>query len=256
MKLLLAILVCCISAAGSLAQDLSGLAMAAIKQNRQLFPLCARTNFSATVRFEMLAPAGRHRLTLPFRYSTADGLVRQEILFGEMTDFPQETRLRLKELGFETLTVVVHPEESKVYVLMDWLHAYCELPVPEAVMKDALGKEYKFQETVTGTEVVGGDECTKATFIEVAHPKDVATIWRSKALDGFPLKVEMISPDLSGMSFQFTHVDLKKPSPASFSIPTNYVKLPDSKSFIPYAQERLKYQDAPSPGQQTPGKTG
>ncbi|HTH50272.1 MAG TPA: DUF4412 domain-containing protein [Candidatus Limnocylindria bacterium] len=246
MKTLLPLLLWCICAAGSLAQDVSGLALAAIRQNRQLFPLCARTNFSATVRFEMLAPAGQHRLTLPFRYSTADGLVRQEILIGEMTDFPQESRLHAKQLGFDTMTVVVRPDESKVYVLMDWLRAYCELPVPEAAMKDALGKEYKFQETVTGTEVVGGYECTKAKFIEVAHPKDVATIWRSKALGGFPLKVEMISPDLSGMSFHFTQVDLRKPSPDSFSIPTNYVKLPDSKSFIPYALEQLKRQNIPS----------
>ena len=255
MKILLALLIWSACVTGSLAQDISALATSVIKLNRYFFPLCGRTNFSMIVWAEILSTSGERKLTIPFLFFNADGVTRQDLLLSEMANLPAENRRRMKLLGTDLVTVVMRPEDSKACLSLNRLHAYCEMALSADLLEDPMGKNVRYQETAIGTEEIEGEEYAKAQFIEVGHSREVAVIWRSKT-SGFPLKLEMRSPDLGGINLRFFKVDLRKPPQAYFIVPTNYVKLPDSKAFIPYAVELMKRRNAQSPERPAPGEAG
>jgi len=226
----------------AMGQDFSTFASGMPQMNAVLLSLSAHTNgFTALVNMELFTPEGRAEGTLPFRWSVVDGICRQELLLTQMTQLPPEAREGFKRIGFESLVIISRPDRKLVYVIQPTLRAYCEVPIPQPVLDDIAKRTsaLRLSSTRLGDEAVGEHACEKLEVVEASSPDEIATVWRAKDLDAFPVRIKVSSPRRL-MKATLSEVRLRKPDAALMEPPVGYLKLLDGKAFIPYALELQK----------------
>jgi len=204
-----------------------------------LLPLCGQTNgFSARVVIEMFDRSGQPKGVLPYNWSVRDGFSRLEILMLESDAVPVEAREGLRTLGVETLVILPRPNQKLTCVVQPYLRAVCEVPMgPAAIANLARQQKMRPVFSAVGEERVGDYVCEKVKVVDPSYTNEVAMVWRARKFSGFPVQIYIATPQ-GFQKIKFSNISLKNPAPDLFDVPTNFVKLPDGKAFIPLAVER------------------
>ena len=230
------------------AQDFGPMGIEMMPHLRAVFPklFVSTPEFSAKAQIGMFDGQGKKQMGAPMNFALGDRHMRTEIDTTGMSQIPPEARAGMKALQLDTIVFITRVDRKKVYLVFPGVQEYVEYPIAGELMDEinTRSRDAAFQRTVIGEETVNGQVCTKIRVVvsEPNRPQEEALLWCAKNLQDFPLRMALISKG-NVMKFEFREVSLKKPNPALFEVPTNYVQRADSNQIMKDAVEKKRVRD-------------
>jgi hypothetical protein len=191
--------------------------------------------FTAKADIQVLDTNRQETMRTPMNFAFLDNRIRMEI---DMTQVKGKSAspvvvAGLKQAGLDRIINIIRLDKKRVYLIFPVARSYVNASL-SGTDAEAAKKNLQIRKTALGTEAIEGRPCTKNQVV-VKNSKGAllleATTWNAADLKEFPVQIALPTKDNTTI-MRFREVQLVRPAPAQFELPSGYAKYPGMEALL------------------------